>query len=145
MDSRIYSFLIFSFLFFSCEQKSDDNLHLDQRIGKIKEVNNLEKTVVEYDSIYDAGIVAKGHKVNANFKFKNIGKNPWQIAEISPACGCTDATKAPEKAIAVGEEFDIKASIDTKNFKSNKFEKTVTVLSNCQEPVLILRIIGKLK
>jgi len=138
--------ILFSFalLFYSCEQKTEENLDLDNKVKKIEEVNKLQKTVISYDSIFDAGEVKKGKEVTAVFRCKNLGSQPWQIAEISPSCGCTNATKAPENSIAVGDSFEIKASVNTKNFSSDKFEKTVTVLSNCQEPVLILRIIGKL-
>jgi hypothetical protein len=129
----------------SCEQKTEKNMELENRMKKINEVNKLKKTVIVYDSIFDAGVIKKGEKVTATFSCKNVGDNPWQIAEISASCGCTNATKAPEKAIPIGGNFEIKASIDTKDFSSAKFEKTITVLSNCQEPVLILRIIGKLK
>ena len=142
----IFSALTLLFpLISSCEQKTEDEFKQEKRIEKVKDISKLQKTVITYDSIFDAGTVKKGEKVSATFRCKNVGKHIWQIAEISPSCGCTDATKAPKNGIAPGEQFQIKASIDTKNFGSNKFEKTVTVLSNCQEPVLILRIIGKLK
>ena len=145
MSLRISFFLFYLvFLVASCEQKTEDKLDMENKIKKIEEVNKLQKTVITYDSIFDAGEIKKGKEVTAIFKCKNIGTQPWQIAEISPSCGCTYATKAPEKSIPVGGLFEIKASVDTKNFSSDKFEKTVTVLSNCQEPVLILRIIGKL-
>jgi len=146
MTKILIIFFLFSLglLFYSCEQKTEKNFDIDNKVKKIEEVNKLQKTVISYDSIFDAGQVKKGKQVTAIFKCKNIGSQPWQIAEISASCGCTNATKAPEKSIAVGDSFEIKASIDTKNFSSDKFEKTVTVLSNCQEPVLILRIIGKL-
>ena len=145
MSLRFSSFLFyFVFLVMSCEQKTEDKLDIENKIKKIEEVNKLQKTVISYDSIFDAGEVKKGKEVTAVFRCKNLGSQPWQIAEISPSCGCTNATKAPENSIAVGDSFEIKASVNTKNFSSDKFEKTVTVLSNCQEPVLILRIIGKL-
>lgn len=145
MSLRFSSLLFyFVFLVMSCEQKTEDKLDIENKIKKIEEVNKLQKTVISYDSIFDAGEVKKGKEVTAIFKCKNIGSQPWQIADISPSCGCTNATKAPENSIAVGDLFEIKASVDTKNFSSDRFEKTVTILSNCQEPVLILRIIGKL-
>jgi hypothetical protein len=41
-------FVVFSFalLFYSCEQKTEENLDLDNKVKKIEEVNKLQKTVI---------------------------------------------------------------------------------------------------
>ncbi|NBU46400.1 MAG: DUF1573 domain-containing protein [Flavobacteriales bacterium] len=128
MTKILIIFFLFSLglLFYSCEQKTEKNFDIDNKVKKIEEVNKLQKTVISYDSIFDAGQVKKGKQVTAIFKCKNIGSQPWQIAEISASCGCTNATKAPEKSIAVGDSFEIKALFlhdKTTNEKAKRTEE----------------------
>jgi len=128
----------------SCDQNTESSENSKTKPNEKGDVNKLPKTKIEYDSIFYAGDVIQGKDIIATFNCKNIGNQPWEIAEIRPSCGCTNATKAPKKAIAVGDSFEIRATIATENISSKKIDKTVTVLSNCQESALVLRVIGKL-
>ena len=124
------------------EKPTDEPSSVSSSENKLKELDSIMPTVISYDSFVDVGFV-ETKNAEAVFLLKNIGENPLHIAAISPSCGCTSSTEAPDKPIDVGNSFEIKVSIDMNRVKGGNFEKTLTVLSNSQERVLLLRIIGK--
>lgn len=72
------------------------------------EVGN--KTTMQVDPVFDAGVVVKGEKVKAQFVVRNTGKYPLVIAEVKPSCSCTVGSK-PEDPIQPGEEGIIKLKL----------------------------------
>ena len=96
--------------------------------------------IIEFDKTsFDFGTVAEGDVVNAEFEVTNGGKTDLIITKASPSCGCTVPTY-PKKAILPGET----ANIDIK-YATNRvgaFSKTITVMSNADEPQKKLRIKG---
>jgi Protein of unknown function (DUF1573) len=75
------------------------------------------------------------------FEFKNKGKKPITIQNVSTSCGCTAAEK-PTEPIKPGKKSKIVVSYDTK--RVGEFTKTITVNSDLAQPV-VLTIKGKVK
>lgn len=75
------------------------------------------------------------------FEFKNKGKKPITIQNVSTSCGCTAAEK-PTEPIKPGKKSKIVVSYDTK--RVGEFTKTITVNSDLAPPV-VLTIKGKVK
>ena len=93
----------------------------------------FETDVIDYGKI---DINADGVRV---FKFKNVGKSPLVIENISSSCGCT-VPKKPTKPIMPGESGEIEVKYDTA--RPGGFSKTITIKSNASEPAKFLRIKG---
>ena len=74
------------------------------------------------------------------FNFTNTGAEPLIITNCKASCGCTtpDWTKSP---IMPGQKGFVKATYDPKN-RPGKFDKTITVTTNCEPPTVTLRIFG---
>ena len=74
------------------------------------------------------------------FKFKNTGSKTLVLSDVKASCGCTtpEYTKAP---IAPGKTGNIKVTFDPKN-RPGPFNKSVTVKSNAENSVVVLKING---
>ena len=75
------------------------------------------------------------------FEFKNKGKKPLTIQNVSTSCGCTAAEK-PTEPIKPGKKSKLVVTYDTK--RVGEFTKTITVNSDLAPPV-VLTIKGKVK
>ncbi len=94
------------------------------------------------NEVYDFGTFKEEDGIQAyQFKFKNTGKTPLVISDIKASCGCTtpEWSKAP---IAGGKTGFIKVTFDPKS-RPGVFNKTITVISNSDEPSKVLKIKGK--
>lgn len=89
----------------------------------------------------DYGTVAKGSDGVRIFEFTNVGDEPLVISDVKSTCGCTVPEK-PEGPIGPGEKGQIKVKYDTKN-KVGPIRKNITVYSNADEPVKLLKIKGE--
>jgi hypothetical protein len=89
----------------------------------------------------DYGTVAKGSDGVRVFEFTNVGDEPLVISDVKSTCGCTVPEK-PEGPIGPGEKGQIKVKYDTKN-KVGPIRKNITVYSNADEPVKLLKIKGE--
>lgn len=76
----------------------------------------------------------------AKFTFKNTGNEPLIITNVRASCGCTSPnwTKEP---VAPGAEGYVTAAYDPRN-RPGKFNKSITVTTNADQPTTILRITG---
>ncbi|MFK7782169.1 DUF1573 domain-containing protein [Psychroserpens sp.] len=91
------------------------------------------------EEVIDYGDIAQNDNGVRTFKFTNRGRAPIVISKVKTTCGCTVPTY-PKQAILPGET----ASIDIK-YATNRvgtFSKTITVMSNADEPQKKLRIKG---
>ena len=127
---KIIFFLSLSFLIFSCE----DNTKV--AVG--------QKTTMEVNLVFDAGIVVKGEVINAKFKVKNTGKYPLVFGEVRPSCSCTVPHK-PEKPIMPGKTGEIVAQVMTDKLNSKNVSKSVTIMTNTEPNTTVLRIKGVIK
>ncbi len=91
------------------------------------------------EEVIDYGTIAQHEDGQRTFTFTNRGRAPIVISKVKTSCGCTVPTY-PKHAIQPGET----ASIDIK-YATNRvgaFSKTITVMSNADEPQKKLRIKG---
>ena len=101
---------------------------------------NAQAKIEFKTEIIDYGDIAKGSDGVREFEFTNTGDQPLIISEVKSTCGCT-VPKKPEGPIAPGESNIIQVKYDTKRI--GPIRKTVTVYSNAEEPIISLKIKGK--
>ena len=77
------------------------------------------------------------------FSFTNQGTVPLVLNNVQASCGCTtpEWTRQP---VAPGQKGMIKVSYDPRN-RPGSFNKSVTVQSNADNPVVVLTISGTVK
>lgn len=122
----IYYISFLSILLVSCDfRKKKDNKGLTAT-----DLQMLSKptTVQVIDSIYDFGKVNEGELVQYNFRFRNTGKNPLVIQNVSASCGCTVPEK-PEKPIQPGEIGFIKVTFNSER-RPGEVNKAISITSN---------------
>lgn len=100
------------------------------------------KTTVEFDSIYDAGVVAKGELVKAKIKIKNTGDYPLVVGDVEVSCSCTLASK-PEEPIKPGATGIIEASVDSDKLNMGKFSRDIRIIANTNPSTLVVSIQGE--
>ena len=125
------------------------NKHLDMKkiaiivliafVGLIQQVNAQAKIEFKTD-IIDYGEIAKGSDGLRIFEFTNTGNAPLIVSNVKSSCGCTVPSK-PKGPIAPGESSTIEVKYDTKRI--GPIRKTVTVYSNADQPIVSLKIKGK--
>ena len=108
-------------------------------IGFVQLTNAQAKIEFEQEVI-DYWEIAKGSDCVRTFEFTNIGDAPLVISNVKSSCGCTVPSK-PDGPVAPGESSAIKVKYDTKRI--GPIRKTVTVYSNADEPIISLKIKGK--
>ena len=124
---RIFlSILISSVVLISCDFRKKNN----SKGLSATELQMLNKptTVQVIDSMYDFGKVNEGELVQYNFRFRNTGKNPLVISNVSASCGCTVPEK-PEKPIQPGEIGFIKVTFNSER-RPGEVNKSITISSN---------------
>lgn len=96
--------------------------------------------VITFESeVIDYGTIAHMSNGDRVFKFKNTGKEPLIITEITRTCGCTVPT-VPKDPIKPGESGVIKVNYDTK--RVGQFEKGMTIISNARNQNKVIKIKG---
>ena len=125
------------------------NKHLDMKkiaiivliafVGLIQQVNAQAKIEFKTD-IIDYGEIAKGSDGLRIFEFTNTGNAPLIVSNVKSSCGCTFPSK-PDGPVAPGESSTIEVKYDTKRI--GPIRKTVTVYSNADQPIVSLKIKGK--
>ena len=90
----------------------------------------------EYEHSF--GKVAEGEKVSHVFKFDNMGTADLVIASALTTCGCT-VPEYDTKPIPPGKSGNLEVVFDTSG-KDGMQTKTITVKSNADKPVVLLKI-----
>jgi hypothetical protein len=108
-------------------------------IGLVQQSNAQAKIEFKTDVI-DYGEIAKGSDGVRTFEFTNTGDAPLIVSNVKSSCGCTVPSK-PDGPIAPGESSTIEVKYDTK--RVGPIRKTVTVYSNAEQPIVSLKIKGK--
>lgn len=93
--------------------------------------------------IYNFGAIQQGEKVSYAFKFKNEGKTPLVISNVSATCGCT-TPETPNAPIKPGEEGTIKVVFDSAG-KNGMQDKVITITSNANPEASQLHLVGEVK
>ncbi len=91
------------------------------------------------NEVYDFGTIAQGTPVSYEFSFTNSGEQPLIITNVKASCGCT-ATNYPKEPVNPGESASITATYNAKS--AGSFNKTLTVYTNTEDAVKVLRIKG---
>lgn len=116
MKKILLATVLFCFAFAANAQK--DTAKSDYEDPKIKFM----------ETSHDFGEINEGDVVEHKFKFKNEGKRPLVISNVTTTCGCT-VPSWPKKPIGVGEEAVIHAKFNSSG-KSGTQNKAITVISN---------------
>ncbi len=74
------------------------------------------------------------------FVFTNTGSVPLIINRVVASCGCTSPDWSKEPIVPGGKGF-VKATYNPRN-RPGKFNKSVNVFSNAEQPNVVLRIMG---
>jgi len=105
-----------------------------------QKANESSGAVLKFsEKSYDFGKIFYSSAGTHNFKFVNAGKMPLLLSRPRSSCGCTVPTW-PKAPILPGDSGAIKVTYNTHII--GKFNKSVTVYSNAQKPV-VLRIHGE--
>jgi hypothetical protein len=126
---------------------SDDSKISTNDINISASANGTQNTgslpVIEFEEeTHDFGKITQGEKVSFSFKFKNTGKSNLLISSAQASCGCT-VPKPPKDPLAPGATDKIDVTFDS-NGKSGKFDKQVTVITNCDPNTKVLKITGEI-
>jgi len=100
-----------------------------------------KKAKIEFKQIeIDYGTIEKNSDGTRVFEFTNTGDAPLIINKVKSSCGCTIPSK-PTKPIMPGQSDKITVKYNT--HRAGPFRKTITVYSNADNNVIILKIRGK--
>lgn len=133
-------------MLFACKtenrQVTADMINFPPSEGSADANSNLP--VITFDStVMNFGIIAIGEKVNHTFRFKNTGKKPLLISQVTPSCGCTTPRDWSKEPILPGEEGQISVEFNSRGF-SGQIEKTISVLTNCVPATYELKLKGNI-
>jgi hypothetical protein len=94
-------------------------------------------------TVHDYGVIYEGGDGECEFEFKNVGREPLVLSNVTSSCGCT-VPSWPREPIMPGKTAVIKVKYNTSRIGA--ISKTVTVHSNAEEnPKVDLRITGQVK
>lgn len=99
-------------------------------------VITFEKTTHDFGKINEAD-----GRVTTVFNFKNEGMTPLVLSNVRASCGCT-TPKWTREPIEPGQTGEITVTYNP-NGRPGRFQKTVTVTSNANEPTTKLYIKGE--
>lgn len=93
------------------------------------------------EAIFDFGTIEEGKVVERIYAFKNEGKSPIILSQVSASCGCTTPsfTQTP---VLPGQTGEIKVVFDS-NGQVGKQQKIVTVVSNAENGVTTVQLKGE--
>lgn len=121
-------------------QVTADMINFPPSEGEAKGKQRLP--VIEFDSTtMRFGTIAIGEKVTHSFKFKNTGKAPLLISQVTPSCGCTTPSDWPKEPIFPGEGGQITVEFNSRGFPG-QIEKKISVLTNCIPATYDLKLVG---
>jgi hypothetical protein len=92
---------------------------------------------------YNFGTIKQGDKVDYEFVFTNVGKEPLIISSVNGSCGCT-VPEFPKEPIKKGEKGKIKVTFNSAG-KQGMQDKTVTINSNAATNPIVLHIKGNVE
>jgi hypothetical protein len=77
---------------------------------------------------------------SCTFEFVNIGNEPIVLTSVKPSCGCT-ATDYTQEPVQPGGKGYVKATYNPAKH-ANRFNKSITVVTNELKAPTVLRITG---
>lgn len=95
---------------------------------------------IKFESlIYDYGTIVQDANGDCEFKFKNVGKEPLILTNVTASCGCTTPYWSKEPILPDKSEV-IKVHYATNRL--GVISKQITVVSNAKNSPVILNIKG---
>lgn len=104
---------------------------------------NLKAEIKFEQSEFNFGKIRQGDKVDYEFLFTNIGKEPLIISNVTGSCGCT-VPEWPKEPIKKGEKGKIKVTFNSAG-KQGMQDKTITINSNAATNPVVLHIKGNVE
>lgn len=92
------------------------------------------------DTLHNFGSIPQNIPVSYQFTFKNSGKAPLILTNVSPTCGCTVAEYTKE-VIKPGQKGFIRVTFNAASLGA--FNKSIAVHSNVSEQPFILGFKGE--
>jgi Protein of unknown function (DUF1573) len=90
---------------------------------------------------FDFGQIKEGAgSATHKFEFTNTGSQPLVITNVTTSCGCTSPAWTREPVMPGAKGF-VSATYDVKG-RPGKFEKTISVSSNADRSMVVLKISG---
>ena len=103
-------------------------------------VSQNKGAIIKFENtVHDYGTITQNADGKCEFKFKNEGDEPLVLSSARSSCGCT-VPQWPKEPILPGQSGVILVSYDTKRI--GQINKQITVISNANEPSVILSIKG---
>jgi hypothetical protein len=94
-------------------------------------------------TVHDYGVIFQDGNGECEFEFKNTGREPLVLSNVTSSCGCT-VPSWPREPIMPGKTSVIKVKYNTN--RVGPISKSVSVMSNSEEhPKVELRIQGQVK
>lgn len=129
-------FLFCAITFTGCKNTSSSDSH-----NKYALSDTTGKAVITFSKVeHNFGNVSEGERVAHIFSFTNTGDADLVVSSVLTSCGCT-VPKFDKKPISPGEKGSVEVIYDSSG-RSGKQTKTITVQSNAENKVIILRIIA---
>lgn len=126
----------------ACNSNSPTTAVVLDSTGKV--ISAVNAPVIKFEEeIYDFGIIKEGESVKNEFKFKNVGKTPLIISNVTSTCGCT-VPEYPTKPIKPGESGIIKVVFNSQG-KVGIQDKVVSIISNANPYLSTVHVVGEVK
>lgn len=130
------------FLFFICNSSfSQPNAPSTAKpVDAPPAVNKNQAEIQFVEENFDFGTIKEGDLAIKEFKFKNIGKEPLILTNVSSPCGCL-TPEWPKEPIKPGEKGVVRGVYNSQG-RSGAFEKSITVQSNAKTARKVLTVKG---
>jgi hypothetical protein len=90
------------------------------------------------ETVWDAGVVARGAKIAHTFAIQNHGVEPLIIREVRPGCGCTVASF--DTPIAPGGEGKVRVELDTEGLTGAIGKEVTAFTGDPANPMILFTI-----
>lgn len=137
-------FVVASLIFSGCKSEpAGVDASLIHIAGPEESEDELNGPVMlwESDSV-DVGLLAEGELIEVAFEFKNSGKAPLIISQVSTSCGCTAVKNWPRNPVEAGDEGTILISLKTRSI-TGSFLETASVVTNATPSAQTLILTGR--
>lgn len=113
--------------------------NLEAKAVNVKSTSDAKTSGIQFvnGETHDFGLLQEGDPAEAEFVFKNTGKEPLIIQNVHPSCGCT-VPSWPKEAIAPGKTAVIKAAYGTRG-RVGSFNKSISVTSTAGSNTLWIK------
>jgi hypothetical protein len=131
-------------MLFACNNPSQKTVDSSDSTGFEANAATTNSGKIAFESdVFDFGTIKEGAVVEHTFKFKNEGKEPVILAQVTASCGCTTPSYTVDP-ILPGKEGEIKVSFNSAG-QPGVQQKFVTVSSNAENAVTTVQLKGRVE